>query len=430
MMTLIEIAVAFVLAKIIRNHNLTRLGPSRRSARCAALALLTLAAGCGGDNPAGPGGPGDDDGGGGPAPLHFTSFQAAAFVIGQPDMTARTSNAGGTGPNAIGMVQPCGAGGGSFYVPDPLNHRILGFSGMPSSNGPAAGFVLGQPDFTSKSSGLGAQKFNEPTHCGVGDGRFFVVDTVNHRVLIWSSPPTGDVPADVVVGQPDFSSVAAGPTASILDSVRGAAIGGGKLAVCDPGAHRVLIWNTIPTENGAPADVVLGQSDFTSAVPGLTASALNIPVAVWTDGTRLVVADGGNERVLIWSTFPAASGAPADVVVGAPDFVSPGTGAPSATSIGWPAGVASDGASLFVADGMFSRVLVYTPFPTSNGAAATAVLGQNSLVTWAHNDANQDGTPDSPNARTLATPHDVSVVGDHLLVADNGNNRILAFDGR
>jgi hypothetical protein len=76
-------------------------------------------------------------------------------------------------------------------------------------------------------------------------------------------------------------------------------------------------------------------------------------------------------------------------------------------------------------------VLIYTPFPASNGAAATGVLGQSSFTTSTPNDSNQDGTSEStPSARTLSSPSDVSVIGDLLLVADTSNNRVLAFRGR
>src|SRR5687767_11940417 len=63
-------------------------------------------------------------------------------------------------------------------------------------------------------------------------------------------------PASVVTGQADFTdqvttgsqTVTAGPT-SVAVSVTG------KMAVGDPAGNRVLIWNSIPGANGAPADV-------------------------------------------------------------------------------------------------------------------------------------------------------------------------------
>ena len=58
-----------------------------------------------------------------------------------------------------------------------------------------------------------------------------------------------------------------------------------------------------------------------------TASQMYAPRGVWTDGERVVVADTGNHRVLIWHSMPSADGAPADVVIGQPDFSSEGPAA-------------------------------------------------------------------------------------------------------
>ena len=72
--------------------------------------------------------------------------------------------------------------------------------------------------------------------------------------------------------------------------------------------HRVLVWNTVPVSAPIPApDLVLGQSrpdrcvrnnnDVNGDVAGR--GTLALPVDVWSDDTRLVVADSGNHRVLI-----------------------------------------------------------------------------------------------------------------------------------
>jgi hypothetical protein len=396
-----------------------------RLVRALPFALLAFAASCGDDNPADPSG--DDPG---PTGLQFDDFQAAAVVIGQLDKDSGVSNAGGGPANAVGLSQPDGAGCGALYVPDELNNRVLGFTGVPAADGTAASFALGQPDLTSSAAGTTAQNMSKPSDCTVADGKLFVVDHQNHRVLIWNSLPTSSVPADVVVGQVDFTSSLPATSQTGLAGPLRVAVAGGRMFVCDTANHRVLIWNSIPTTNGAPASVVLGQVDFTTSVSGLTAARLSAPAALWTDGTRLVVGDLLNRRLLIWNTIPTTNGAQADVVVGAADFVSAGSTTPSATSVGFPVGAVSDGVSLFVADGTFNRVLIYTPFPTVNGVAATGVLGQSSFTSSAPNDADQDGTLDGPSARTLHSPRDVEVIGNRLLVADEFNNRVLVFDSK
>ncbi len=94
--------------------------------------------------------------------------------------------------------------------------------------------------------------------------------------------------------------------------------------IADTYDDRVLIYNKIPTTNHAPADLVIGQTSFTAFVqPDLTqtsavASATNMqtPVSVTTDGTRLFVADLAENRVMVWKTIPTANGTPCDYVIG------------------------------------------------------------------------------------------------------------------
>src|ERR1019366_8782905 len=140
-------------------------------------------------------------------------------------------------------------------------------------------------------------------------------------------------PANVVIGQKDFVSggTSVPPTASSLRGPTGVWLAGGRLYIADTQDNRILIFNKIPTANNTPADVVIGQPDFTSLVqPDLTKSinatptAANMqnPVSVTTDATHMYVTDLGQARVLIWNKIPTTNSAPADVVVGQPDMAS------------------------------------------------------------------------------------------------------------
>jgi hypothetical protein len=385
--------------------------------------VLLLWVGCGNDSPTTP------ESGSGSQALRFNNFQAASVVIGQADMNSGAPNAGGsTGP--AGLQGPLAAGADTYYLPDTGNHRILGFDAVPTSNGASATFVLGQPDFTSNASGTTAQNFKFPGECAVSGGKLFLADNSNNRVLIWNSLPQGNVPADVVVGQTDFVTGTGNISASKLGNPSCIWTDGQRMVVADGDNNRILIWNTIPSTNGAAADVVVGQPDFVTSTSGLSASKLDIPVSVWSDGHRLVVADEDNSRVLIWNTIPATNGALADVVVGAPDFVTVG-GSATATTFSAPSCVVSDGTSLFVADTDNNRVLIFTPFPTTNGAAASRVLGQSDFTHSAYNDDNQDGVADgNPSARGMHWPYDIRFSGHRMLVADSGNHRILVFQSK
>ena len=91
-------------------------------------------------------------------------------------------------------------------------------------------------------------------------------------------------------------------------------------------------------------------------------------------------------------------------------------------SLNQPGGVASDGSSLYVADYENSRILVFSPFPTSNNPTASIVLGQADFT-----DSGRNTGLASPTAQTLAFPFGLSLVGSQLFVNDFGNSRYLIF---
>lgn len=390
------------------------------------LGFSVIVIGCGDDDPAAPDG-------NAPEPLSFFRFHEASVVIGQVGMTSMGENASSpdVGPQGFDSPPSAGAGSGPFYVVDYGNSRVLGFAGIPTSNGATATFVLGQTDFESNTGGTTSQTLWSPLECAVGNGELFVVDYGNNRVLVWKSlPTTTSAAAQVVMGQPDFTSLAPDVARDRVQAPRAVAAANRKVFVVDGGNNRVLIWNSSPGSNGEGADVVVGQPNMTTRDTGLSQTALFGPNSVWTDGRRLIVGDSENRRVLIWNSIPTQNGEPADVVVGAPDFDTDPTSSPaSATTFRGIGGVASDGTSLFVSDNGANRILIFTPIPTENGAAAVNVIGQDSFTADASNDQNQDGVTDSgPTERTLASPAGIRVQGNRLMIADQGNHRVLVFN--
>lgn len=364
-----------------------------------------------------------------PIVLSFDDFQAADAVIGQFDLSAIDTDAGLNTANGIGLYGPYGSADG-LYVPDEGHDRILGFNSVPVGGGAVADFVLGQPDFESTDGGTTASSFEAPYDCTVAGNRLFVVDHYNHRVLIWNALPKSNTPADVVVGQSNFTSKTAAVSAAGLSYPEDATVAGGRLFVADGRSNRVLIWNSIPATNGQPADVVVGQTNFTSSSTGTSATALSGPTGVWASESRLVISDFGNRRVLIYNTIPTSNGAAADAVIGAPDFDTRGSPDPSATSISGPRGLASDGTSLFVSDTANHRVLIF-PFPIRSGDAASGILGQRSFEIGAPNDVDQDGVRGTVgSARTFSGPQGLAIVGNKLLVSDYYNYRVLVFTSR
>lgn len=406
---------------------------NRSHALVAAAAALSLSA-CGGgsSDPEPPPPP--------PPPVVLTTFQDASIAIGQADLVTGAAADPSLTCDASTLASPFGAAawdGSYLFVPDTYHHRILAFSGIPAASGTAGAFVVGESGLTSCTAAADADTLYPQTVRALpapsgGQSTLVVTDTGDNRVLLYvPSPSASGVVATVVVGQPDLATFTADCTDATLSEPHSAFIVGGKLFVADSGNNRVLVWNTIPTANGTAADLVLGQADFTSCslnrAGAADAGTLAFPTDVWSDGTRVAVADSGNNRVLLWQTFPA-TGAAATGVVGQASFTATGAGA-GAAGLNDPRAVATDGTQLAVSDYGNSRVVLYPTLPVAtSGASATVVLGQGDFTHVTPNDANQDGTEDAaPSAKTLRFPTGVAFIDTALFVTDYGNDRILVF---
>ncbi len=415
---------------------------------------------------------------------NFISGQAARASIGQFEFTYGAAT---PGQQIVGGVSGLAYANGLLFVADsnrisatPQDNRVLMFnvSQIPGSHadlttatpfdtfcnlcGYPATNVLGQPDYVTTNPGRSSQGMETPTAVATDGNILAVADTDNNRVLIWSAIPTSiNQPANIVLGQANFSTggTSVVPTASSLRGPQGVWIQNGKLFVADTQDYRVLIWNSIPTTNNQPASLVLGQPDFfhanapppTKTFPPTAANQLLNPVAVSSDGVHLFVADLGFNRVLIWNGIPTTMDQNADVVVGQPDMTtavpnwsnalcaSNGTdsnGNPTypfecGATLNFPRFALSDGTRLFIADGGNDRVLIFNSIPMTNGATADEVLGQPDFFTDII--TNQGAsivstTIDNTGAvDTLPTPTSLAFDGTNLYVSDPYNRRVEVF---
>ncbi len=295
------------------------------------------------------------------------------------------------------------------------------------NNMPASG-VLGQLDFTSGSSGTTQSKLQAPSGVAVDPttGKLFVVDRYNNRILRWSSADKmiDGSPAEVVLGQPDFITSTSGLSASKLnDPLRVFVDSSGNLWVSDYLNNRVLRFDNASSKlTGANADLVLGQSNFTTNPSGTSTNKMKGPVGVFVDGTeRLWVTDRLNHRVLRFdNSSNLSNGADANGVLGQADFMT-GTSGLSATKMNRPMGVYVDSKdNLWVCEDDNRRAIRFDTVSTkSNGAAADGVLGQpdftTNLINYSRNGVG--------NLR--------GVYGDEagrLYLVDESNNRVLVFN--
>mgnify|MGYP000152006255 FL=1 len=377
-------------------------------------------------------------------PRAFVSGQSASTVIGQADFTGTTANQGGAAsastlnsPNQLAL-----ASDGRLFVADVANHRALVYGAIPASANAAATLAVGQGNLTDTFNPAPPTSSSLSTASGVAVSgtRMAVVDTSNHRVLLFNTIPTvSGAPADLVLGQGTQTSNAPGCHEKMLRGPNAVAITpDGKIIVSDAGNHRVMIWNAWPVINGPRADVVLGQqslftcqpndADGNGATDAASAATLASPASVWSDGTRLLVADTANSRVLAWDQLPAAGahGTPADRVLGQVGMTTTAandtdgddiTDMASAATLNQPRGVHSDGTRIVVADWLNHRVLVWNTWPAPDGAAADLVLGQ----------PNFTATTAGSGSAQFNRPSAALISGDDLLVSDRLNHRVLVF---
>ncbi|CAN5496497.1 NHL repeat-containing protein [soil metagenome] len=241
-----------------------------------------------------------------------------------PDVILGQSDPGSVNPNrgrdcsAETFYWPFGIAviGSRFWVADTGNRRVLGWdNGIPDPDQPAD-IVLGQPDGhhreENRGGTAGPASFRWPHDLAGRDDLLLVADAGDHRVLGWSPQPGTDRPADILIGQREFSASDEWPYgphtgdkfrfpyAIALDS---SLDGQERLAIADTANNRILLWNDLPTD-GRAADYVLAQPDFGSNGENRWTSVkpdtLCWPYGISLRGDRLAVADSGNNRVVIW----------------------------------------------------------------------------------------------------------------------------------
>ena len=432
-----------------------------------------------------------------PPPTNGPAWPGASVVLGQPDFVSNNPNQQATATyppppiTASQMSNPVGVAynGQMLAVADSVNNRVLVWKSLPTSNDQPADFVVGQPNFTTFTPGQSGQYGYPFGHCSATALRsptavfldsangLWVADAGNDRVLYYG-PITGNgQAATLVLGQANFdidsqSIYTPKTTASSLLAPSSVSSDGIHLFVADNFQNRVLIWITIPTTSNQAADVVLGQADFVSNLantfsttvdakgttiehsalcasdgaditdepgtsiplyPAMCAATLSSPTGVLSDGTRLYVADGGNDRVLVWNTIPTVNAVPADVVLGQiTDEVDLSSDSAYPEKVGGtdtfktPGGLAWDGANLYVVDIFNRRVVVYTPGDFT--LPQNAVLSAASAHTYATASVSVGGTIEAGEILTVTIGNQNNVDSTGTEITVNYNYTVLSTD--
>jgi hypothetical protein len=388
----------------------------------------------------------------------------AQYVIGQPDFTSYAEGSGSAQLDYPQNITTFGSGASQrLAVSSSAANRVVVYSGWDGakSNGPGAHAVLGQPahDFEWRNrggSGTGyasARTLNGPLGLEFEpvSGDLWVADRDNNRVLRYTAAAIGTAIADDardgasvetdatrVLGQANYvDNVPLGLAGAnwIPTNVYGwengsewsrlATAPDGKLIEANSGDHSVRIWDTAPTAVDEPYDVRWGQRQRGAAgINGpngaIAANKLGNPSQVWTDGTKLLVVDTWNHRVLAWKTgLPTTDTQAPEYVIGQTGGFLAG-GAANTTIPGnlmarlsSPRGVTSDGVDVYVVDSSNNRVLVFRNFwsTPSNGPTADLYLGG----------LGSGGS-------SLNNPWSADIHQGQLLVADRNNDRIAIWN--
>ena len=218
-----------------------------------------------------------------------------------------------------------------------------------------------------------------------------------------TGPFVSNQDADIVLGAIDFNTTG-GPL--LFNHPSGIATDGTRLLMADSYNNRVLIWNTLPESNESP-DIVLGQENFYTNAPGTGRSNMNWPKSIATDGEKVVVTDTYNDRILIWNEFPNENGEAADIVLQGSD-----TGTKLLkNNLLWPWGVWTDGDRLAITSTQQGGVLIWNDFPTRDNESADIKLTGNGAL----------GTP-----RQITSDGNSLIIGDHN-ASVNGQRGVGTF---
>ncbi len=332
----------------------------------------------------------------------------AVQVLGQGDFSMCQANRGADDPGDNTLMEPQWVTkfGQMLFITDRGNHRVLIWDQIPEEDGEPASVVLGQEDFADCLENRGVTTTLDEMTSGLGD------ESLDGFTISMSQDDTLSAPAGVCV----------------ID---------GKLYVADSGNHRALRWDTIPSDDGEPPDLVMGQDNLETNEANrrgfVGSGSLFFPMGMRSGNDQSVfVADKDNHRILIWDKQPFQNGWNADVCLGQAgmDEREPNHGdydrcGPDTLSFPTAAFFDDESGKLFVVDQGNNRILIWNKLPRENGVAADLVIGQKDMLS---RDVNAGLGAKRSCDSGLYFPTDVVCGRKGLFVSDTGNNRVLMWN--
>jgi hypothetical protein len=324
-----------------------------------------------------------------------------------------------------------------LFVSDTGRNRVFIWHTLPQDLFQEPDVVLGQGDADGTGRNahgeVSAHTLQYPSGIWSDGQKLIVADAWNHRVLIWNQLPTqAGQAADVVIGQPDFEhnqpnvqGIASPPSERSLYWPYGVFSDGESLWIADTGNRRVLFFEKIPSNNYAPAQGVIGKSDFASRDYENQDPIWPYSAKIGPNGA-LAITDTQYYRILLWKNWRDAFTQKADLIIGQADLDSNGQNQyqlfPQAHTLSWCYDACFRQNELLVADTGNSRILRFANLPEHSNPSAQGLLGKPNFFTSSENAETVFGTE-----KTLYWPFSLCAEGDLLAVADTGNHRIAFY---
>lgn len=337
-------------------------------------------------------------------------------------------------PNSLGLNYPSAlvidSNNHRLFVSDGSNHRVLVYSlnADNSFSDRVPDNVLGQTDFIRNGYNTTQNSLNYPYAIAYDatNTRLFVGESGNYRVVVYSVPSiTNGQNATNVLGQPNFAGSSMATTQNGMKQPYGLTYDpvGSRLFIADLGNNRVLVQNIATIVNGQNATFVLGQSNFLSGAAATTQNGINSPRGMSYDASssRLFVANNGNHRITVYDVSSISNGQNAANVLGQPNYLSSFSVA-TQNGMSQPTDVAYDDANsrIFIGEQGNHRITIQNVASITDGQNAVYVLGQPNFV------SSSSATSQS----RLNTPSYLAIDSTNalLFVSEWNNHRVMVFD--
>jgi hydroxyethylthiazole kinase-like sugar kinase family protein len=174
-----------------------------------------------------------------------------------------------------------------------------------------------------------------------------------------------------------------------------------------------------------------GSATSSGSVDGSGTDALfKCPWGITTDGSSLFVTDFGNQTIRKITpssgTLSAMTRATAVVstLAGAVGVIGAADGTGTLAKFNYPAGISTDGSSLYVADGRNYKIRKITPSSGTLSAMTSANAAVTSVTGMADTESLTGAADGTGSTAAFGYASDITTDRSSLYVVDNGNNKI------